>query len=147
MNAFPYFFKTLATITGQKVIFPFYHAVADNVPIHLKPLYNVRSSKQFEEDLDTLLKIYKPISLSEFYKNLKGEVKIPKYAFHISFDDGLREFGDVAWPILKRKGIPASLFVNPSFVDNNALFFRFKAAVLLDYLKKNKEAVFPKQHY
>jgi peptidoglycan/xylan/chitin deacetylase (PgdA/CDA1 family) len=54
----------------------------------------------------------------------------------LSFDDGLREFHDVAAPILLRKGIPAVCFLNSAFIDNADLFYRYKASLLIDRLQK-----------
>ena len=34
-------FNILSSLTGQKLILPFYHAVTDVIPTHLKHLYNV----------------------------------------------------------------------------------------------------------
>jgi peptidoglycan/xylan/chitin deacetylase (PgdA/CDA1 family) len=49
---------------------------------------------------------------------------------HLTFDDGLKECHSVIAPILKRKGIPATFFVSPGFVDNKELFHRFKCTIL-----------------
>lgn len=53
-------------------------------------------------------------------------------------DDGLREVTEVVAPLLKQKGIPCCVFANPDFVDNQALFYRYKAALLIDKIKKIK---------
>ncbi|HKJ41748.1 MAG TPA: polysaccharide deacetylase family protein [Sunxiuqinia sp.] len=106
------------------VLLPFYHLVSDqDHPFQYN--YDYPSVKRFEEDLDFLLKNYKSISLKKLYKGKKVE-----RAFHLTFDDGLRECYEVIVPILKRKGIKATFFVNPAFVDNHDLFHRYKAAVL-----------------
>ena len=131
--------KILRLITGQHFILPFYHAVTDESPLHLKHLYQVRSVKTFENDLDYLLQHYTAVSITDVYNHITGNKPLPKYAFFISFDDGLSEFKEFAWPILKRKGVPVSLFVNPSFVDNKQLFFRFKVALLIDFIQKNQQ--------
>jgi peptidoglycan/xylan/chitin deacetylase (PgdA/CDA1 family) len=130
--------KILRLVTGQNFILPFYHAVADESPLHLKHLYQVRSGKTFENDLDYLLQHYTAVSITDVYNHITGIKPLPKHAFFISFDDGLTEFKEFAWPILKCKGVPVTLFVNPSFVDNKQLFFRFKAALLIDFIQKNQ---------
>jgi len=132
--------KVLRMLTGQNFILPFYHAVADDAPVHLKHLYKVRKPKTFENDLDFLLKHYTAISLTDIHKHLQAEKTLPKHSFFLSFDDGLSEFKEIAWPIIKRKGIPVTLFVNPDFVDNKALFYRFKAAILIDFIHKNQNS-------
>lgn len=129
--------KILPTITGQNLILPFYHAVSDTIPVHLKHLYKVRSTVAFEKDLDVLLSYFKPVSIEDIHEHATQNKRLPKNAFFLSFDDGLREFKEIAWPILKRKGVPVALFVNSGFVDNNALFFRFKASILIDFIQNN----------
>lgn len=130
--------KTLYTITQQKLVLPFYHAVSNDAPPYLKHLYKVRSVKQFENDLNSLLKYYEPISIEQLLSHVQGVRKIKKPSFFISFDDGLKEFKEFAFPLLQKKGIPSALFVNTSFVDNKQLFFRFKASLLLDFISENK---------
>ena len=133
-------FKILPKITNRKLILPFYHAVADTVPVHLKYLYHVRSVKTFEKDLDFLLKNFQPVSIEDIYKQFNGDKKLSKNSFFLSFDDGLKEFKEFAWPVLKRKGIPAALFINNAFVDNKELFFRFKASILIDFVQNSNNA-------
>lgn len=130
--------KNLARATNQRLVMPFYHAVSDIPPLHLNHLYRIRSQKQFAADLDALLKIYKPISLDTLIRFTKGEAHLPKFACFISFDDGLREFGELAWPILQQKGIPVTLFINPGFVDNKAMFYRLKASLLIEAFQSEK---------
>jgi peptidoglycan/xylan/chitin deacetylase (PgdA/CDA1 family) len=128
--------KTLVTLSGQKLIFPFYHAVSDVTPPHLAGLYKVKSLKEFEGDLDFLLKHFNPVTIDEVI----NEQKTPsKPSFHLSFDDGLREISDFIEPILTRKGIPATFFVNPDFIDNKNLFFRYKASVLVHYAESYQQ--------
>lgn len=130
--------QLLRNLTNRQLILPFYHAVADNIPVHLKHLYNVRSIKQFNDDIDFLLKHYTPVSLDDVYNWLKSKNKLPKNAFLLTFDDGLREFYTNIFPVLKSKNIPSVLFVNTAFVDNKELFFRFKASLIIDFIKNNR---------
>ena len=115
---------------------PFYHTVSNKHLAHIKHLYNYRNKTEFENELDFYLKHFSPISLSDLInKNYKQN----KTYFFLSFDDGLREVYDIIAPILLKKGIPATFFVNTSFIDNKILFNRFKASLVFDaYLKKNK---------
>jgi len=125
----------LINMTNQRLIFPFYHAVSDVVPLHLKHLYLPRGVQQFKNDLEYLLKYYQPISLSELLKIKSGEKELTKNSFHLTFDDGLSEFYHVVAPILKEYGVPATVFLNTNFIDNKSLFYRFKASILYDQLK------------
>ncbi len=140
MNEFPRFVSSQlgrlipiqALLKVKTPVFqPFYHVVSnENLPHILN--YNYRNTAQFEKELDFYLKYFKPISLSEL---LTGK-NLPKNAFHLSFDDGLKECADIIAPILLKKGIPATFFVNPGFVDNQRLFHKYKASLILGRLKE-----------
>lgn len=129
----------LRAATGQRLVMPVYHLISD-VPVpHVSPLYPVRGSQAFVDDLDFLLRHFVPVTLPQLIASTKGEGMLPSNAFFLSFDDGLREFHDIIAPILMQKGVPATCFLNSSFVDNQALFFRYKAALALDAIAQNRE--------
>lgn len=115
--------KLLMAGVNYPPFLPFYHLVNDHKPEYIDS-YVVRSSFEFEKELDFLLKHFKPV-------DLKTIVQSPqKNQMHLTFDDGLKECYSVIAPVLKRKGIPATFFVCPDFVDNKELFHRFKRTIL-----------------
>jgi peptidoglycan/xylan/chitin deacetylase (PgdA/CDA1 family) len=119
----------------QKIFLPFYHTVRDEACPYIDPLYRIRSIKQFKEDLDLLLQYFEPISLDQLIKIKKGEIPAPQKAvMHLSFDDGLKECAEIIAPILIEKSIPATFFINSAFVDNKALMFRYKTALIATHL-------------
>jgi peptidoglycan/xylan/chitin deacetylase (PgdA/CDA1 family) len=129
--------KLIRGITGMRDIFPFYHAVSDEDLPHLKHLYTVKTQKRFIMDLDYFLSRYEPVSMSDWYEFSLGRKKLNKPAMVLSFDDGLRQVNDVIVPILTSKGVPATFFINPSFVDNKKLFYKYKASLIIDRLEKH----------
>jgi len=135
LSHFSSFFNMNSLIKYSNVneIFPFWHVVSDEPLAHIQNLYKVRTEKQFEKDLDFLLKYYKLGNITEYnYKNKSTENK-----FYLSFDDGLQECYSIIAPILLRKGIHATFFVNSGFVNNKALFFKYKASILIDKIEKS----------
>ena len=120
--------------TGQFFIFPFYHFVGEQHPPHLRHLYRHITPEQFKNDLEFLLKHYRPASIADLKEFAKKGKKQTEAMFFLSFDDGLRECYEVIYPILKKKGIEAAFFINPSFVGNQAMFFRFKISLMVDKL-------------
>lgn len=124
----------LIKITQQKFIFPFYHIVSNSEIIHIKHLYKVRTTNDFNRDLDFILKHYSPASFNSSSKSFKSSGN----NFFLSFDDGLSEFHDIIAPILLKKGIPAICFLNSDFIDNKDLFFRYKASILIEELLTSK---------
>lgn len=110
---------------------PFYHSLEFQASIpHISPIYSPRKVEEFKNDLDFILQYFKAISLEELILFKNGEIRFDRPVFHLSFDDGLREVYELAMPILIEKGIPATLFVNPDFIDNKALFFRYQLALM-----------------
>lgn len=124
----------LIKLTGQKCVMPFYHSITDAPPIHLKHLYQIKNTRSFASDLDFLLKHYEPVDLVQLNDIVQNRQAIKKPIFFLSFDDGLREINDVVVPVLKEKGVPATVFLNSAFVDNQDLFYRYKASILIEKL-------------
>ena len=118
--------KRLIKISKQQLLLPFYHLVSDNEPEYVKGLYKSKTIQQFKNDLELFLKYYEPITLEDVILFNKGELKLLKPSFHLTFDDGLSNFYHVIAPILSKKNIPATVFVNTAFVDNKDLFYRYK---------------------
>ncbi len=118
--------------SGINIIFPFYHNVSDEDVMHIKHLYPSKNSNSFINDLDFLLKYYKPLSIDDF---LEKKYDPTQNYFVLSFDDGLRKMFDVVRPILNKKGIPAVFFLNSAFVDNIDLFYRYKVSIIIDHLQ------------
>ncbi len=129
--------KALIKITGQCMVLPFYHSVTDKDLPHIKNAYGPRSVQQFIEDLDFLCKYYKPVCINELHNCIaKGNKK--ERIFHLTFDDGLSEFYYEAAPILLKRGIPATIFLNTDFIDNKDMFYRYKVSLIVEKLKKEK---------
>lgn len=129
-------FSYLRQLTGSNLILPFYHVVSDRQLPHIKYLYKYKNIIQFKDDVEFLLKYYRPISLSDILERQKTNRTLPKHSFLLTFDDGLREVYDVISPILKQKGIPATFFLTSNFLDNKELFYRHKASILIDFIER-----------
>lgn len=130
------FRKKIAAWAPHSVIFPFYHVVSNQDCPHLKNLYRITGIRQFEKDLDELLHFMSPVSIEEAIRDFRKNT-LAKPSIHISFDDGLREANEVIAPILLKKGIPATFFITSGFTNNNTLFHRHKASLIVEILKKN----------
>ena len=122
--------KLLIKLTGITIIYPFYHIVNDNPPPHIKHLYAVRTVQQFRKDLDFLTNYF------QHTEDVLTELKDKQNYFHLSFDDGLSECYTVIAPILKEYKIKATFFLNSDFVDNKDLFFKYKASIIVEEIKK-----------
>lgn len=119
---------------GNTLFIPIYHAITDEKLLHLEHLmpYGSKTPKQFENDLDHLLKHLKPIGLDTLYDCVSNKKATPENSFIITFDDGLRQVYENAMPILLRKGVPAVFFINTSVIDNQDLLFRYKSSLIVE---------------
>jgi len=134
-----YFFHPLSGILrssdGTRISILMYHGISERDEDVPHPYYvtNTRPEvfarqMQFLADND-----YNVISLSEAISLLsivsKPQTGSPAAKRHfpkpearqnvvITFDDGHRDYHDVAWPILKKFGYPATMFLPTGFVDN-----------------------------
>lgn len=130
--------EKLIPTNGHRFVFPFWHAVSDTPPPHLSQLYRVPTISEFERDLDFFLRNYKTASIEAVFNYANQSVKTNQKLFFPTFDDGLAECFQVIAPILKKKGIQAAFFINPSFVDNKMLFHRHKASLILNFVGNAK---------
>ena len=74
--------------------------------------YSTITPARFEEHLDTLLsRGYNVITLTEFRAFLRGEAEVPPNAVLITFDDGYESFYQYAYPLLKKRGMSATVFM------------------------------------
>jgi peptidoglycan/xylan/chitin deacetylase (PgdA/CDA1 family) len=115
--------------------------VSDEDVLHIKHLYKYKNIIQFKNDLDFILKKFLPISLNDFLNYLKNDKQLPKKAFLLTFDDGLRETYEIISPILLAKGIPATFFICSEFIDNKKLAYDHKASLITDKLKKKNNLI------
>jgi peptidoglycan/xylan/chitin deacetylase (PgdA/CDA1 family) len=108
--------------------------VSDESLPHIRHLYGYKNTRTFREELDWLLKHFRPLHPSEFSTAVINRQPLPPKTFLLSFDDGFREVHDVIAPVLREKGVPALFFINPAFIGNQDLFYRCKLSLVLDAL-------------
>ncbi|MGV0941846.1 polysaccharide deacetylase family protein [Empedobacter sp. ULE_I140] len=122
----------------KKNIFPFYHTVSDKRLIHIDQLYPLKSIDQFQRELDFFQKNYVNISMIELIDLYEKNGSIPQENyFHLSFDDGLKQCYSIIAPILKERNLDATFFINPNFIDNQEVFYRYKVAFILENITDN----------
>ena len=128
--------RLLTKLVEPHLLLPVYHTVSDDELPHINQLYTVKNTKDFIDDLDFLLKHYEPIDFPMLITLSRSGERPKKNYFYLTFDDGLREFKDVIAPILIQKGISGGCFLNNYFIDNEDLFYRYKASLLINKIKQ-----------
>lgn len=137
-------FPFRAMLQNQKlpVIIPLYHTAGFHhfLP-HTRFLYRNKTETDFSHDLDFLLKHYEPVHIQDLLDINSNRKKYKKPLCHITVDDGLASNQEIMAPILYKKGVPASFFINPAFLDDKAIMHRYKASLLLDWLQRKKSEI------
>ena len=80
------------------------------------------SKASFEKQMVFLRDHFQFVSLEEMIRIVAGGGDLTRCCC-ITFDDGWRDNYDVAFPILKRHGIPATIFLATEFVGSERLFW------------------------
>jgi peptidoglycan/xylan/chitin deacetylase (PgdA/CDA1 family) len=92
-----------------------YHRIAeDDRQAAILPALVSATADTFERQMRHLAEHYAVIEPHDILAALDGS-RLPERAVLITFDDAYRDFRTVAWPILRRHGLPATLFVPTGF--------------------------------
>jgi peptidoglycan/xylan/chitin deacetylase (PgdA/CDA1 family) len=127
-------FSVWQSLSRASLVLPYYHMISNEPVPHVQHLYRFRSAREFEADLDFLLRQFMPVGLEDIVAELDGRAHLPKRCFHLTFDDGFREMHDVVAPILRKKGVPATFFLNTGFLDQGGMAHHNKISLLIDRL-------------
>lgn len=79
------------------------------------------TAERFEWHMQLISKYFHPLSLDSAM-SLMERGELPDRAICVTFDDGYSDNEKVAMPILKRLGIPATVFVTTSFLNGGRMW-------------------------
>ncbi len=85
----------------------------------------------FEEQLNYLVDQYNPISLSCFVDACQGKASLPPRSVVLTFDDGYASNHALAYPLLERYEVPATIYLATEFVIENRLLWPDKVALAI----------------
>ena len=75
----------------------------------------------FESQLNYLSRHYQILPLPELIGRLSHRDPIPSNALALTFDDGYRDNYTLAYPVLKKYGVPATIFLTTKYIDQVAI--------------------------
>jgi peptidoglycan/xylan/chitin deacetylase (PgdA/CDA1 family) len=110
-----------------------YHSVVEDVRAHEGRAIpaNLISVGMLERQLDWIGRRYRFVSLDELGAQLERGAPWAKPAAAVTFDDGYAGVYHHAWPLLRRKGIPAAAFVVTDLLGRAQLQIYDKLYLLL----------------
>jgi peptidoglycan/xylan/chitin deacetylase (PgdA/CDA1 family) len=97
---------------------------------------------QFRRWIELLARHGTPIRVDDLVRAVHGG-PLPKNPVMVTFDDGYRSCHDVALPILRELGVPATFFVSTSFVSERRLFWWERISVLLSGARRRGTLAYP----
>ena len=95
------------------------------------------SSEEFAAHLEYLSKHNRVLSLAETINNLKNGKKMPPNPTVITIDDGYADAFEIAFPLLKKFNLPATLFAVTDFVDGKCWLWTDLMRYILIAAKQN----------
>lgn len=114
----------------------YYHSVSDQALPYLQELFTYQDNSSFQAQIEWLLKNYKPLSWQTMLSLTRTNQKIPANSFLLSFDDGYRGVYENAFPLLKQYGLDAAVFPVIETIDNQAIFYRCLASLLITMIRQ-----------
>ena len=88
-----------------------YHRV-DEIPAETRHFTNFVTPAMFTRQIEALLGWgYEPISFQQWLEYRARRARLPRRPLIVTFDDGYMDFAANAWPILRRLGVPATVFL------------------------------------
>jgi peptidoglycan/xylan/chitin deacetylase (PgdA/CDA1 family) len=125
-------FRTLSHVTARSVVILRYHSVQDNPETFAHTIGStiIHSTDVFREHMRLLAKHYHPVSMDEVTAFLAGRLELPRSAVAVTFDDGYKDNYEIAAPILKEHGIPATFYVIVGSIESSNMpwFVRVRSA-------------------
>ena len=104
--------RLVAWFNRNRVTILCYHSVTRQLGTSPDDLHKLHLRVgPFLDHLDYLQAHYRIISLDEFIRARRQNIKLPSGAAILTFDDGFRNFLTVVAPILLERGIPATSFI------------------------------------
>jgi peptidoglycan/xylan/chitin deacetylase (PgdA/CDA1 family) len=128
-------------VTAKRVGFVpilMYHSVSCDREERVRPYYRVATSpERFAEQMQWLSDLsYTGIALEELLPSLVDGTATRRRLVAITFDDGFRDFHAVAWPILRRHGFTATMYLPTGFVSPVRKVFRGKECLTWDEVRE-----------
>jgi len=93
----------------------------------------------FARQMEYVARRYRVVTLEQACDALMGGAPLPHGAALITFDDGYRDFGEVAWPILNRLRLPVTVFVPTAYPGSRDRAFWWDRLAETVFSPANKE--------
>jgi peptidoglycan/xylan/chitin deacetylase (PgdA/CDA1 family) len=91
--------------------------LANKTKVAILLYHKVSDQAAFEEQISYLRRHYEVLELNTLVSRLESKQPLPARGAVITFDDGFRALHRTAYPVLKKQGCPATVFLNAGLVS------------------------------
>ena len=92
-----------------------YHRIGDVDTVAGHPGLVSASASQFAEQMDFVRRRFRAVALHDVLEARENGRSLGPRAVLVTFDDAYRDFAEHAWPVLRSRGMPVTLFVPTAF--------------------------------
>jgi peptidoglycan/xylan/chitin deacetylase (PgdA/CDA1 family) len=96
-----------------------YHSIDDSGSYMSTPPAMFRAQVDYLQE-----KSLRAVSIPQLLEAVDDTGRVAEDVICMTFDDGLRNFADVAWPILHERGFSATVYVPTDFIGRDAAWYR-----------------------
>lgn len=108
------------SLLARRLLVLCYHGVSAQVPDVPDPDGLHVPARLFEDQVELIVRHYRPVSLGQVRAHLEGRAELPRSAVLLTFDDGYRNVARHALPFLRRLGVPSVVFPVAGAVESGA---------------------------
>ncbi len=96
-----------------------YHSIRDDPDLVDDSIGSsiVHRTDVFREQMELVARQFNPVTMDDVALFLRGQKEAPKWPVAVTFDDGYADNCEVAAPLLRRVGVPATFYVTVDAVD------------------------------
>jgi peptidoglycan/xylan/chitin deacetylase (PgdA/CDA1 family) len=128
-------FAAFRAMNRRRILILTYHRFTDT------PRPGRTSAANLAAQLDYLASHYTVLPLSAVESRLREGRALPPATAAITVDDGYSDFYEIAWPVLRRRHMPATVFVVTDFVDRRGWIWTDQVPFLISRTRAERIAV------
>lgn len=103
---------------GRSVILTYHGVLSGDDDAYNYLNYNFVAAGTFEQQIQYLLRHYRPIRLADLVRSYRNNTPPPARSVALTFDDGFANNCTVAFPILQKYGFPFTIFLTTGMLES-----------------------------
>lgn len=103
---------------GQLAVLTYHRVDWPDARPYLSPAQLSATPDAFEQQMTYLARHGRVVSVGDVLGMVREGQSLPPRAVLVTFDDGYEDFAEHAWPVMRRLGLPVTLFVPTGYPDH-----------------------------